>query len=629
MFAGTSRHGLFHSSDQGQNWSRFPSAGLPDNVSISDVILDAQGRILIGTFGDGIFGFEAGRWVSIDPSRPEVLTVNQLFVDPRNLQIAYAVVPNGIYRLNETGRWEKTLNLGTPIVSVLLIDPTDSRVWYLGTSMGLIRSSDAGATWLTVTLQNTNIIALAVAPSDPARLYAGTSNGLLYRSSDQGMHWSTSIEIVAEGKISVLAVSPTSPSTLFAGTSDGLYMSENDGENWHIVLPQPSWRNVVIYAAGIGATLAFALLLAIFVRGRVVKSDRRERPSEKKLMTLEPTSEKPMPEALASQVQEAFDSLKRSERADRLLAMDRLERLYVDYSNNLESLLQPRDDYIVGHSGAGKTTLFFRGFAECRRSWAPGYTDRQMRFLREPNTLAIYLTLKEFELASFSLGSTTAPLEAQLVQAVAKSLLEQVEGYPPSLGRKVRRLFGSDKWPTTIPEFLEQLQTLQEVHGIPMVHLLIDDFSVLGSGFQIRLASVLRRIIFHKRSFYLKLAVVPNEFNLGEIERQRDMFELSLSLSDLVRRSAQPTLAYRKILEISDKLIDRRLHIYTDGTLSSDDILGQSRAEIIRTVVDRARGIPRTMGLILSQSWREVTSTGEYVLEQEDLWTPPSSPTEV
>lgn len=632
LLATTKHDGVFYSTDLGEKWVQLELPGLPNNVSITDVVSDAKGRIFIGTEKDGVFILKNKRWISVDPTVPEVFEVKQLAISPRDCLTLYAVVPHGIYTLKkkweiilypfpygifwfyDSERWELIKYFKKPIVNTVLVDPTSPGVFYIGSTRGLYRF-DNNKKSTKKSLSDKNITAIAF--SKPSKLFLGTANDLLYTLNIE-KSLEKPIENAAVGNtVTVLKNSSSLPSTLFAGTDKGIYVTEDNGASWHLIFPQ-KW-GILPWVIGIGLTFILVLFIV------AVRHLRKRLDKQKETQVKRHKDQKSVPENFSTQIQEAFDSLKRSETPGELLKLNKAERFYVDYRKNLESLLQQRNDYIVGYHGAGKTIIFGRAFIGCTKSWEQGYLNRGKQSLKINNVLAVYLSLKKFELADFSHEDNTKKIEKQFVQSFIKNMLDQIEKYPSSLRKQVKKLFANEKNTQSTVELLDKIQKLLEKSEASMIYLFLDDFSGLNLDLQVSLSRIFRNIILANKKLYIKLAVVPKEFNLGEIEPQRDMVEFSLNLNDIVNNSTQPKKDQQKILDISYEIINRRLNFYTEGRLSFDDIAPGNRSEIIRIVFDFANGIPRTMGLILSQSWRLIVNSGKYYIDKNDLWKPKSS----
>jgi hypothetical protein len=74
-----------------------------------------------------------------------------------------------------------------------------------------------------------------------------------------------------------------------------------------------------------------------------------------------------------NEVKGAFESILRSDYVslENIDQLDNLENYYVDFYNNLGSLLQKQDNFILGRRGTGKTTLLYRGYYECLKTISP------------------------------------------------------------------------------------------------------------------------------------------------------------------------------------------------------------------------------------------------------------------
>lgn len=636
LLAATKRQGLFYSKDLGAKWSPFPSTGLPENASITDMVTDAKGRIFIGTERDGVFRLKDGKYENMAPTISEIFEVKHLVVSPRDFLTLYAVVPHGIYALtktreiillpypygtwlvNESEKWEPIAHFKKPIVNTMLVDPTNHKMFYVGSSNGLLHFDFNKKTTKKI-LPNKNVTAVAF--SKPSILLVGTEDGLLF-SLNKEKNWIGPDEfIIGSCKVTVLKNSPSLNTPVFAGTGKGIYISKNNGSSWKLI--HPGYSTILAWFMGIG--LLLVLLLFVYTIIRFQKKPEKQKNKQKKMQGEESGEQKAVSQNFSDQIQEAFDSLKCSELPIELFRLNKPEKVYVDYRKNLESLLQERNDYIVGYHGAGKTLIFSRAFLECVQSWEKSYPDRHKQFINKQNVLAVYLSLKEFELAGFSYEDNSKKIEKQFIQAFIKSMLDQTEKYPSSLRKQIKKLFANKIDTQSTNELLAKIHILLDRNQATMIYLFLDDFSVLNSDLQMTLDTIFRNIILSNKKIYLKLAVVPEEYNLGEIEPQRDMMEFSLDINDIVNNASQPEKARQEILEISYEIINRRLNFYTDGRFSFDDIVSGNCSEIIRVVFNLAGGVPRTMGLILSQSWRLIVNSGRYSINKSDLWQPKSS----
>ena len=422
LIVATKHNGLFYSLDLGKNWSQFPSIGLPCNYSIIDVIGDAKGRIFIGTEKNGVFSLKDSIWVCTDTTQPEMFMIKQLLISPQDLLTLYAVVPHGIYRLNEAEKWDTIQYFEKPIVNAMLIDPKNPKNLYIGTKIGMFCFNYNEKTKIEALFSDINITTFTIDALD--KLYVGTAKGFLYTFDDRES-WELPFptEIASGSEITVLKNIPSSTSNLLAGTSKGLYITKNNGSNWQSILPSPK-RLSILFWISCGVVMIFLTIIALMTINCLKKHKLKK-------VDFYRTAG---PETFAVQIQEAFDSLKRSELPDKLLEVNNFEKIYVDYRKNLESFLQPRNDYIIGNHGTGKTLMLCRAFMECKHTWERKNIHRHQQFLKSSNVIATYLSLKDFELTDISNEDNYKTIERQFVQTFVKNMQDQMKAYPSFLG---------------------------------------------------------------------------------------------------------------------------------------------------------------------------------------------------
>lgn len=119
----------------------------------------------------------------------------------------------------------------------LVVHPNDPNILYAGSvSGGVWKSTNAGASWFSTMddLITLNISSLAMKPGDPNTLYAGTGEGLFYfdnlpgrgilKTTDGGNTWRRMH--VAQGLnspfILAIAVSPANPNVVYAAGAENL-----------------------------------------------------------------------------------------------------------------------------------------------------------------------------------------------------------------------------------------------------------------------------------------------------------------------------------------------------------------------------------------------------------------------
>ena len=155
--------------------------------------------------------------------------------------LALAGTQTQVFRSSDRGiSWTRaSAGLHSSMVTALAIDPHDPlTVWTalygfagLPKSPGLFRSADAGLSWAPGDGPSSSspLSALAIGPGHPSTLYAGGS--AVYRSDDDGEHW-TSSPLPAAGGVSSLAIDPGSPDRVWAIASGGLFRSDDGARSW-------------------------------------------------------------------------------------------------------------------------------------------------------------------------------------------------------------------------------------------------------------------------------------------------------------------------------------------------------------------------------------------------------------
>ena len=126
-------------------------------------------------------------------------------------------------------------------------------------------------------------------------------------------------------------------------------------------------------------------------------------------------------------VRSAFESILRADYisiAD-INQLSRLESYYVDFYNNLGSLLQKQDNYISGRRGTGKTALLMRGYYECLKTISPKI-KQESDVLSGERILPIYIDLSNCS-DVFSSNEDTELLETYFVKQIITSLKKQLE----------------------------------------------------------------------------------------------------------------------------------------------------------------------------------------------------------
>lgn len=243
IYAGTSKneHGVFKSSDDGENWSA-KNNGLgeldihhlviaPDNP---DKVI-ATTRNIIWISSDG-----GNSWNSTAPSTL-VQDYPVALGSPDGTRLFAALQYTEMYESTNGGdSWEKIADFGycNDLYSVL----STGRIYCLYKNWSpdsISRSDDNGRTWWKAASVGAqyDLTTFAVDVSNDSIIYVGTEGYGIYKSTDGGGSWSPiNNTLPNQGHdlyITSIAVDPIASGTVFIGIWDyGIYKSTDAGQSW-------------------------------------------------------------------------------------------------------------------------------------------------------------------------------------------------------------------------------------------------------------------------------------------------------------------------------------------------------------------------------------------------------------
>ncbi|HEV7508955.1 MAG TPA: hypothetical protein VGS07_29030 [Thermoanaerobaculia bacterium] len=189
----------------------------------------ALGVLLGATTLAGPAGARDPHWRSFGPGGG---TVTGLASDPRDPQIVYAAVSQGLFASRDGGQTWRGFPLPPPVF-VVAVAPSRPATLYAGGSK-ISRSGDGGRTWKTVLDESgLEIRALAVTPGQRPVVFA-LSQSTLLRSADDGRTWTT--PFTSETQAGSLAVDPVTPGVAYVADGTGVFRSADSGATWTRVL---------------------------------------------------------------------------------------------------------------------------------------------------------------------------------------------------------------------------------------------------------------------------------------------------------------------------------------------------------------------------------------------------------
>jgi ligand-binding sensor domain-containing protein len=184
LYLSSSDASFFHSSDNGESWSKTDY----DHSLIQAITIDSAGKIYAGTNGEGI------------------------------------------YSSNDNGMNWIPVNNGLMNTNVLSLTFSESSDILCGTDGGGVYKLINGTSWQYLGLVNAQILSLLVKPN--GFIYAGTSGYSVFRSTNGGTDWTMLYAGIGDDRF-INALTIDSSGNIYAGTDLGVYKSTNDGDMWY------------------------------------------------------------------------------------------------------------------------------------------------------------------------------------------------------------------------------------------------------------------------------------------------------------------------------------------------------------------------------------------------------------
>ena len=245
LVIGTFNGGVFRSIDDGIHWTATALA----NVDVLSLATDSR-VVLAGTRGNGIFYSEDDgiSWRQITDSRSGQGSLSSSGVQ---------VTRSGKFSDLQPGDLISVADQTRTVLSVNSHEFTSDAPFRPDLSPGTPFTIATGLT-------NTTITAIAIAPN--GKIFAGTGGSGVFRSEDNGHHWTAISANLTDLEIRCLAIVPSSQ-TVFAGTAKGgVFRSTNEGDLWapvNLGLTNTDVRAIAIdpdnlWVGGIGILIAEA-----------------------------------------------------------------------------------------------------------------------------------------------------------------------------------------------------------------------------------------------------------------------------------------------------------------------------------------------------------------------------------
>ncbi|MBK6545018.1 MAG: T9SS type A sorting domain-containing protein [Saprospiraceae bacterium] len=226
--------GIFHSIDQGMNWSMIPidqGFDIPYHV-LGVKFIDAINLVATGFFLDGNSQIvyrssnNGMTWIKAYQNNFSLTPIRALYsLDFPTLKIGFAVGKNSsvIKTIDYGASWQSIYNTNELLSDVNFIDINHGIV---GGTRTFAITIDGGVNWRTF---GTNSDISSVCCASPTLFYVSTESYLL-KTMDQGVNWDTIRNSVYDFN-DILALGQDS---LLVATDRGIYFSESGGKYWEV-----------------------------------------------------------------------------------------------------------------------------------------------------------------------------------------------------------------------------------------------------------------------------------------------------------------------------------------------------------------------------------------------------------
>jgi photosystem II stability/assembly factor-like uncharacterized protein len=128
-------------------------------------------------------------------------------------------------------------SFGGDVISTIAVDPRDSKVIFTGSAQGRVMVTTTGGNqWKDISkgLPKRFVTNIRVDPNGTAYLtVSGFGSGHVFRSLDQGTHWTDLSATLRNIPANSILIDPLSSNTLYVGTDIGVFRSIDAGQTWH------------------------------------------------------------------------------------------------------------------------------------------------------------------------------------------------------------------------------------------------------------------------------------------------------------------------------------------------------------------------------------------------------------
>ncbi len=234
LYAGSSRGGVFRSTDRGNSWISIASA--LTNTFVYALAVDPQsGAVYAANYSAGVSkSTDNGQTWTVSKQGLTSLDFIALGIDPGHPANLYSTTFGELFKSTDSAASWTCLSarFTAHVISDILIDSrTEPAPIYAGTAGGVYRTTNRGQTWTNASegLGNKQVTALLLGASAET-LYAATQGGF-YRTTNGGSAWTGLNNGLASTILYDLAAVPGSD-TFYAASQGGIFKTTDAGNNW-------------------------------------------------------------------------------------------------------------------------------------------------------------------------------------------------------------------------------------------------------------------------------------------------------------------------------------------------------------------------------------------------------------
>jgi photosystem II stability/assembly factor-like uncharacterized protein len=213
-------------------------------IWVRAIAFDPDGVLYAGTNGHGLYKSTdfGNNWHPINNGLWENATIIQVEVDPFDPQTVYVssnhAYPWFFYSHDGGESWHPGGYNSHPLLE-LEAYPACPGCLFTGDTVldwaggRLYKSDDGGLDWTMVITGQIMVNSIATSVSSLSPVYAGADRGL-YRSKDGGDTWTQLIDDLPDSSVRTVALHPTAPLTAYVGVDAAIYKTTDGGDSWSL-----------------------------------------------------------------------------------------------------------------------------------------------------------------------------------------------------------------------------------------------------------------------------------------------------------------------------------------------------------------------------------------------------------